>query len=380
MSKLLIESGHEVTIVCGRYSGAGLNLEQSLTNGQRIGCLEGIKVIQLEIDYSNSQSFYRRTLQFIKYAYQSIKIALSEEYDLAFATSTPLTAAIPGIFAKWIRRKKFIFEVRDLWPELPKAMGVITNPLILALMGLLERLSYYSADKCIGLSPGIVEGILNKSIRSKQVAMIPNGCDLDLFDTSQAIGWRPDNIRDEQFLLVFTGTHGIANGLDAVVNAAEELQKIGRNDISILLVGEGKLKASLQESAKLKQLENLYFHEPLPKTELVRLMASADAGLQILANVPAFYYGTSPNKFFDYLAAGLPVVANYPGWVADLITQHQCGLVALPDSPQSLAEQIVHLADNRFTTQSMGNNARQLAEEQFSRRVLGERFKEWITT
>lgn len=378
MSQILINEGHEVTIVCGRYSGSGLELQSPIKKGERRGRVEGINIIELDIEYSNSQSFLRRTLQFLRYAYRSIKIALIEDYDLALATSTPLTAALPGLFAKWIRRKNFIFEVRDLWPELPRAMGVIKNPIVLGLMSVLERLAYYSADKCIGLSPGIVNGILDKS-PSKKVAMIPNGCDLEIFDTARVTKWRPAEIDIAQFLVVFTGTHGFANGLSGVIEAATELQNRGRTDISILLVGDGKLKPSLQRSAQRKGLQNLYFHKPLQKSELVKLMSSADAGLQILANVPAFYYGTSPNKFFDYLAAGLPIICNYPGWVADLITEHNCGRTALPDDPQSLAEQIIYLADNRSELTYMGANARKLAEEQFSRQILGERFKEWVT-
>ena len=104
---------------------------------------------------------------FLRYSWQGIKIALKEKYDILFATSTPLTAGIPGIFAKIFRRKPIIFEVRDLWSELPKAMGVITNPIILKMMGCLERLPYKMATACIGLSPGIIEGIKRKEKQKK---------------------------------------------------------------------------------------------------------------------------------------------------------------------------------------------------------------------
>ena len=105
--------------------------------------------------------------------------ALKEDYDLLFATSTPLTAGIPGIVARLIRKKKFVFEVRDLWPELPKAMGVITNPLILKLMEILEMNTYKFSEACVGLSPGIVNGI-KKKFPLKRVELIPNGCDLNI--------------------------------------------------------------------------------------------------------------------------------------------------------------------------------------------------------
>ena len=121
-----------------------------------------IKIIELELNYSNKNSFLKRTFIFLKYSFFGLKIVLKSDYDILFSTSTPLTAAIPGIFSKLFYKKPFIFEVRDLWPELPKAMGIITNPIVLKSMDILGTIAYKSANACIGLSPGIVNGILKK--------------------------------------------------------------------------------------------------------------------------------------------------------------------------------------------------------------------------
>ena len=123
------------------------------------GDIDGIDVIQISIPYSNSDGLIKRALSFVKFAWKGVQIAMKEEYDLLFATTTPLTAGIPGIAAKWFRRKPFVFEVRDLWPELPKALGM-KYPLALLGMSILEKRSYHAADACIGLSPGIREGTL----------------------------------------------------------------------------------------------------------------------------------------------------------------------------------------------------------------------------
>ena len=173
--------------------------------------------------YSNDQSLFDRTLIFLKFSFSATMVALKERYDLVFCTSTPLTIALPGIFSKWIRRKPFVFEVRDLWPELPKAMKVITNPLVLGLMSALEFVAYCSADACIALAPGIAEGIQRKGGQKGDIHLIPNGCDLKLFNSSIGDRWRPKELEGKGFIAIFTGAHGVANGLDAVLDTGVEL-------------------------------------------------------------------------------------------------------------------------------------------------------------
>ena len=196
----LIKRGHVVTIVCGSYWIAETGLAGAFVGGQRTGTVDGIRVIELELEYSNSDNFLWRTFVFFRYSVQGVRIALKENYDILFATSTPLMAGIPGIFAKIFRSKPFIFEVRDLWPELPKEMKVITNPIILKLMDWLETILYKTATACIGLSPGIVDGIKKKT-PNKKLAMVPNGCDLNLvYNVTK-------NTKDKKFIAVFTGAH-----------------------------------------------------------------------------------------------------------------------------------------------------------------------------
>ena len=297
---------------------------------------------------------------------------------MVFATTTPLTAGIPGIFAKWLRCKTFVFEVRDLWPELPKAMGVIKNPIILMMMSMLEWLSYHSADRLIGLSPGIVDGIIGRGIQPERVASIPNGCDLDIFDQPIEV-WRPEGVNRGDLMAIFTGTHGLANGLEAVIAVASELKQRGRDDIKLVLVGDGMQKPALQQQAHRLELNNIIFHDPVNKQQLAALMAGADIGMQILANVPAFYYGTSPNKFFDYIAAALPVLNNYPGWLAELIEKEHCGFAVPPDQPKAFANALEKAASDRDQLKRMGQNGQNVAKTQFNRVALSQQFVQWVT-
>lgn len=377
MACRLLERGHQVTMVCGSYSGGETGLTQSFEGGRRRGMVDGIDIIEFDLNYSNSDGFMKRAMTFARFALRSMVLALTEKYDVLFATTTPLTAGIPGIAARWLRWKPFVFEVRDLWPELPRAMGVIRNPLVLGAMSILEWASYRSAHRLVGLSPGIVEGIARRGVPRERIALVPNGCDLGIF-SAEVQPWRPAQVRSTDLMAVFAGTHGMANGLDAVLDAAAELKRRGRDDIKLLLIGQGKLKAGLQARVAHEGLENVVFHDPVNKAKLSGLMAATDIGMQILANVPAFYYGTSPNKFFDYIAAGVPVLNNYPGWLAEIINEHDCGFAVPPNAPDVFAGALEQAAADRDSLKEMGLRAHALAIAQFDRKVLAERWVNWV--
>ena len=278
-----------------------------------------------------------------------------------------------------VKKKTFIFEVRDLWPELPKAMGVISNPIILKLMSLLEYVSYRSAHRLIGLSPGICEGIVQKGVDESKVQLVPNGCDLNIFGLKPLQSYLIDGVSDNDFLAVFTGTHGPANGLDAVLDAAKTLIELRNKKIKILLIGDGKLKSNLQKRAHNENIDNVIFMDPVSKAELAFIMNRANIGMQILDNVPAFYFGTSPNKFFDYLASGLPVLNNYPGWLAEMINEYECGYEIFPDDPKAFANALIDASENPENLAIMGKNSQKLAIERFDRKKLSSDWVNWVT-
>ena len=377
-ARRLIARGHRVTMVCVIDDRDPLDLPGPADASVRRGVIDGIDVIQFRLAYSNHQSLPQRAGIFLRYAARGIALALTLDYDLVFATSTPLTAALPGIFAHYLRRKPFVFEVRDLWPELPKAMGVVTNPFVLGGMSILEWLGYRAASACVGLSPGIGEGIARRSRKTLPIAIIPNAADLDLFQPGRREDLRLAGIGPRDFVAVFTVAHGLANGLDAVLAAAAELKRRGRHDIVLALIGEGKLKPKLVERAQREGLDQCRFFSPMPKRQLNEIIGCADAGLMVLANIPAFYYGTSPNKFFDYLAAGLPVINNYPGWLAEMIQAHRCGLAIPPGDPVAFADALCRLADDPALRREFGQNARRLAETRFDRTAMADRLVDWL--
>lgn len=377
MARRMVARGHEVVMVCGRGKDGQTGLAGPFTRGIRRGEVDGISIIEIDLAYSNADGFAKRSATFLRFMIRSIAVVLTERYDVVVATTTPLTVGIPGIVARWLRNKPFVFEVRDLWPELPRAMGVIRNPVILWLMSALEWGSYRSAHRLIGLSPGIVEGIARRAGAGARIVMVPNGCDNAIFAPPRQQTAQAGRRAGEAFTAIFTGAHGIANGLDSVLDAAVVLKQRGRSDIRILLLGDGMCKPALQQRAVVEGLDTVTFLDPIAKTELVAKLHKADVGLQVLANVPAFYRGTSPNKFFDYLASGLPVINNYPGWLAELIEASGCGLAVAPEDPSAFADALVALADDPQRAARMGQRSLDVARTQFARDTLADEWADW---
>ncbi|TLX75672.1 glycosyltransferase family 4 protein [Labilibacter sediminis] len=379
MAKYLVSKGHKVTMVFGESPRLKSPLQgEPFINGVRRGTYENINLIEFNLAYNNKMSMLKRSLIFVRFGLRSIRLVYTENYDLLFATSTPITAGIPGIVMKLLGKKKpFVFEVRDLWPELPRAMGVIKNKFVLGGMSVLEYLSYNKSDACVALSPGIEEGIKRRLKKNNPVFFIPNGCDLEIFKPGT---YKKDifpGCNDDNFVAIFMGAHGIANGLDAVLDAASEMKQDSKfKHIRIALIGDGKMKPHLGQRVENEGLDNVMMLSSVPKKEIIKYLWAADAGLMILANVPEFYYGTSPNKFFDYVSSGLPVLNNYPGWLAGMIEENNLGTVVKPDDPVDFANGLLKLSEDKDKLKQMSENAREFAKTHFDRFKYASVFEE----
>jgi len=157
-----------------------------------------------------------------------------------------------------------------------------------------------------------------------------------------------------------------------------ELKNRDTKGIKFVFVGDGKLRPHLIKRVEDEKLENCIFIDPVPRTELAELIQEADAGMMILDNIPAFYYGTSPNKFFDYISLGLPVLNNYPGWLARMIERNKCGIAVSPACPNTFADALIELSEDKETRLEMGRHARQLAEREFDRDQLATKFVDYL--
>ncbi|MGH9928237.1 MAG: glycosyltransferase family 4 protein [Pyrinomonadaceae bacterium] len=371
--RTLAGRGHEVTVICGRnWRDSSLATEKRQWVVEQD--LDGFHVVQLGVFYSNHQSFPKRLWSFVLFGLLACYQVLRRRADLIYASSTPLTMSIPALCARCLKGTPYVFEVRDLWPDFPIELGIIRNPLLKRALYFWERITYRFAWRLVALAPGIKDEIERKAgVVPARVAMVPNGSDTEHL---LALGRLPRNlipIAEDKLALGYCGTHGRANGLDAVLDAAAVLKHRGASDVVFVLIGDGREKARLMRRAEEEGLDNVWFAGLFNKASYNQVLAELDVGMQTLLNIRGFYYGTSPNKFFDYLSVGKPVLVNYPGWMSDLVTEHGCGVTVPPDDAEAFADAVESLNADRQRLEAMGRAARSLAESQFSQqRILVE--------
>jgi len=368
----LMARGHQVTMACGRYEDAATGLSGPYHRGRREGQARGLRIIEFDIPCGNAQGFGARSLAFGRYAVRAARLALGESWDLVIASSTPLTVTLPALLARRLKGTPFLYEMRDPWPELPRAMGGVPG-WALAGMGAMANAACRQASAVVALSEGMAETAVARGAAPERVHVVPNGCDLDLFGP-HIQPWRPPEAAPWEVLAVYAGAHGRANGLDQLLDAAAMLRARGEQRIRLLLVGEGGEKPRLRAEAAARALHNVSFLPPLPKRQLASLLAGAQVGLHCLAPVPEFAEWTAPNKLMDYLAAGLPVVSNLPGRAARLLAEGPCGIATPPGDAEALAGALVRMADNPRQRGTMGRAAREQAVRRWDRRLLARQF------
>ena len=283
--------------------------------------------------------------------------------DVIIGSSPHLFAALAALRMARRLSVPFVLEVRDLWPESMAAAGGRRGPAYHAL-GLVAKYLYARADRIIVLARGVGDHLAALGVHPAKVVYVPNGS--DPMPTARHAA-RPA----APFMLVYAGAHGPANALDTVLDAAALLRD---HPVRIVLVGDGPSKSALQARAAREGLPNVEFRDPVPKTAMPALLESAHAGLMVLRDAPLFAFGVSPNKLFDYLAAGLPVVCNVPGDVAAMLRDAAAGEQAKDSSPSALAAAILRLAQQTpDALRTMGEAGRAWVGREHGRPVLAQR-------
>ncbi|MDR6464861.1 glycosyltransferase family 4 protein [Chryseobacterium sediminis] len=368
LAQELIKNGHKVTM---------LTSSSKFSEDIKIVKIDGIDVVYIKEDYDQNMSVSRRLKAFLKFMYKSSVIGLKQkDIDLVIATSTPLTIGIPALLLKWFKKKPFVFEVRDLWPEVPIQMGAIKNRWTIKTTRLLEKTIYKNASRVIALSPGMQDGVV-KYIPKEKTSMIPNMAKMDEFwprgkndQLMEKLGLKKDS-----FKIVHFGSLGLANGAHSIIESAKLLKD--REDIEFLFVGGGSTEKDLVYEVEKNNLKNVKFLGKFPMTDVSEIVNFSDVSMISFLDIPILYTN-SPNKLFDSLSAGKPIIVNSAGWTKDIAEKYHCGYYVNPNRPEELVQKVLYLKDNPELVKEMGQNARKLAETVYDKSILSKKFVEVI--
>lgn len=363
-AKEWVEQGHEVTVVSSIYSKSDLKANKLIEDQE----FEGIKVKVLNVIIDNKQSFLKRIWSFLKFSLLSSYYAMKLPADIVIASSGPITIGLPGLVAKYLRGRKLVFETRDLWPEGAIELGIIKNKTIQNIAYWFEKVCYKASSFIITLSPGMTQNI-KKRFGFDKVDDVTNAANIELFSEIKEFN---DRAVKTKSYAIYTGNIGLVNNSTWLFNAAKQLKNLGREDIKILLIGEGQQREELEELAKKEGLNNFIRLGLMPKNELVGYVQNAFVSLVPLKDSPVLDT-SSPNKFFESLAAGVPVVQNTQGWMKDFLSEHNVGFTLDPNDPKELALKLIEIHDDPQKTEIMGRKALEVAKNYFDKTYLADK-------
>jgi glycosyltransferase involved in cell wall biosynthesis len=363
-----VKAGDSVTVVTSVYDRSGIDTQGLISRMN----FEGVDVRVINIRLSNRHGAAFRILTFLGYAVLACWYALVLPADVVVASSGPLTAGLPGLVAKYIRRKPLIFEVRDLWPEGAIQLGILRNKFAIRLARFLEKACYMSASRIIALSDGMADWI-RKHYGMDHITVVPNASDNELVERTTGKIELPEWGVDKH-LAVYAGALGLIDDCGQIVDVARILNDRGEHSVEFVIIGTGKERQQLEKKAADLGLSNVHFLGALPKEQVIRWLRSACCSLFTVKSVP-FLSTASPNKVFDAFAAGLPVVQSTQGWIGELLERERCGINVTPNNMESMADAVLLLAKDSGLRESLGRNAQRVARELFDRSALAERMR-----
>jgi len=366
----LAARGHEVHVVTSDSTG-----DPNLPTRP----LDGVQVHWVPVHYDNAMSLKERLWSFIRFAALASKRARRLDPDLVVATSTPLTIILPALAAIWRRHVPLLFEVRDLWPEVPIAMGALRDPVSRYLAGQLERIAYRHATRVVALSPEMAAGVEAAGFPASAIHLVPNASDEALFrhpklsDEASAFRDAREWLKDRP-LVVYAGALGRANDVSFLPSlAAHCLDRMP--EVRFLVAGTGAEEQLVRSTARrLGVLDrNFFMTPPVPKGTMPVLLAASTATVSLFADIPALT-ANSPNKVFDSLAAGRPVAVNTAGSLSGLLETSGAG-ITLDRNPAVAAKELCTFLEDKTALAAARDAALRLGTTTFSRDRLFLRFE-----
>ncbi|MCQ9127522.1 glycosyltransferase family 4 protein [Corynebacterium amycolatum] len=356
-ARRMAAAGHEVTMICGRDEAMDKTVD-------------GIHVRRLAIPYRNEMSKRERIVSFFNFLVRASAVAARVPADVIYASSTPLTVAVPGIVAKFTQRAPLVAEIRDLWPEVPIKLGYLNNPVAIFLAKQLEKAFYAASSEVVALSPSMADGVKEVAPK-KRVTVIPNASDFERFDVpaEQRAAFRKEQGWGDDVVAVYAGGFGMSYQLEWLVDLAAQLRRDGVENVRFVLLGQGSDSDALYQRAENAGLDaDAMFLGRQPKEDVAKYVSAADIALSPLRDDPCLE-GNSLNKVFDAMAASRPVVFNHGGWLEEAATEHDAGWRLSRDIPTA-AKRFAEIISDRDEMRAAGQRNRELGEKRFARDSL----------
>jgi glycosyltransferase involved in cell wall biosynthesis len=371
LSKRWVQAGHEVTVITAPYEKSDTRANGFVSEQW----VEGIRLIVIDSGDDNRIAIWKRVWRAVLFAVVSSYLNLRTKADVVVASSGPITVGIPALIGNWFKKARFVFEVRDLWPDGGIEMGLIQGSLKIKLSRWFEQQCYAAAGLVITSSVGQKEHIA-KRFPKMAIQVIPHATDLKLFRPLPRIAWPYEGHFKHVFLHI--GSLGFIHNTQFIVESARFLKQMNRNDIGIVFIGEGSERHAMEALVKQYGLtEMVLFWGIRSKHDVAEALHYATATLFSTLNNPV-QNTCSPNKLYDSFAAGIPVIQTTTGWIATMFEQTGCGMNVSPADPQAMAEAMIWMSDHADATNKMGQFARELAEREFNADRLAERYLEYL--
>lgn len=378
-AKQLKKFGHEVTILTAMPNYPRGEIFEEY-RGKKIvkETIDGIDIVRTGIYATKSKDFVKRLRNYLSFTWSSVFSGAKhiEKQDVIITESPPLFLGWSGYVLSKMKKAKFIFNVSDLWPESAVKLGVLNNKAMIRASTWLEEFCYRKAAAVTGQTKGIVDNIVSRGFDKNKVHIITNGVDTEFFrKENRSEDFRKNiGVRDK-FAVVYAGIHGIAQGLEVLVDAAELIKD--EKEIQIVFIGEGPEKPMLIDRVREKKLENVTFLPMQDKKDMPKIIASMDATVVPLKKLDIFK-GALPSKMFENLASEIPIVLAVEGEAEDLINDAKAGIVVEPENSKEIAKAILKLYKDSELREEYGKNGRRYVIDNFSREAIARKLESII--
>ncbi|MFO7889760.1 MAG: glycosyltransferase family 4 protein [bacterium] len=371
--RYLVKKGHRISVVTSKTSyltGKRISNSEGFLHRQRI---QGLEICRIATAAGLHKNFITRIISFFSFTITAVIASLSvKNIDVVMGTSPPIFQALSAWFIAEIRKKPFLLEIRDLWPEFAVDMGVLKNPILIQLSRSLERFLYNRADHLLVNSPAYQDYLIDRGIRESRISFISNGVDPEMFTSDKHVSHMRKTLDlNNKFIVTYTGALGPANDIYTILRAAKIINN--NQDITFLLIGDGKERKNLENYVHRNKLSNVMFTSTKPKNKIREYLLASDVCIATLMNIPMFIT-TYPNKVFDYMAAGKPTILGIDGVIRDVIEQSKGGIFVSPGDQEAITEAVLHLYNDRDLAKEMGENAREYVKKYFNRTDQAKQF------